>query len=452
MEIRLYSNFQKRHNSTKRPSGNYSTRNVELKQSTSRQTPTFLLSGDDTNYNYVYVPQWNRYYYITNINKGNTNLFEINCNIDVLATYKDDISNYTCYIERCASTSYINNQIYDSALTATENVVDVASATTNLFGTGGVFICRVLNSSYGVTTYIGGLDTFSGLFDPTIADYDSFVEKIKAVIQFYISDPASYVSDIYFLGIPLGEIPSNKYTEAPLGSGWYAAGSCYKWTGSSPIINSGNITLNKPTIRYSDWRQSSPAFTQYSMYLPSLGEVPLSGDLINTTLQIQAVVDIYTGELVYILKSTDSHGDTSTVATYKGNIKSGLMTGSTMPTAAGIITSSLGMAGAIASGNPLAIGSATLNVVQNTITPTPSIIGSSGSCAGILAESDIIITRLSKDCGDSPNTVGQPCCKNVKIGNLSGYIKTAGASINIAGFESDKTAINAFLDGGFYYE
>ena len=55
MEIKLYRNFNKRINSTKRPSSTPVTKDVRLKENTSILSPSFLLSGDDVNFNYLYV-------------------------------------------------------------------------------------------------------------------------------------------------------------------------------------------------------------------------------------------------------------------------------------------------------------------------------------------------------------------------------------------------------------
>lgn len=50
--------------------------------------------------NYVYIPMFNRYYYITESVIINRNLVELNCYIDVLMTYKDSIVNQTALVDR----------------------------------------------------------------------------------------------------------------------------------------------------------------------------------------------------------------------------------------------------------------------------------------------------------------------------------------------------------------
>lgn len=452
MEIKLYRNFNKRINSTKRPSSTPISKNVRLKENTSIVSPTFLLSGDDVNFNYVYVPKWDRYYFIGDISKNIDGVYEPSCDSDVLATFKNQIGAYKCFVERCSNESGVNDEIYDSAVSSTENIIDVKQAETSLWGSsGGVVICRTINASHGITTYIGSLDNFKDLFNPDVTS-TSWTEMIEGILEFYVCNPGDYVLDTYFLGVPLSVLTDSGNTTLDLvSSGWYSGGGAYRWTSTSPIVKD-SVILNKPSPKYQDWRKSAPAFTQYSIYLPSVGEVPLAGDLIDTTLTLEFGVDINTGEMTYQLKSTDEHGDTSLIATYQGNVKSGLQTGSIFPNGGGMLTSGLGLVASGLTGNPLAIGTSVLNVAQNVISPTPSVNGAMGSCVGYALQPKVVITRLSKDCGDEPLTVGKPCCKNLTLSSIPGYIKTSGASVNIGGFESDKTAINSFLDGGFYYE
>jgi hypothetical protein len=453
MEIRLYKNFVKMADETKQPSGGFVSKpNVRLKEETSIMSPTFLLSEYDSSYNYIYVPKWGRYYFVNDTTLNIEGLFEIHCEFDHLASYKPSIGEYICYVERCSNTAQINHDLYDSAISSTEKIIDVKQATTALFGSGGVVVCRTMNDAHGITTYIGSMDNFKDLFNPNVENYSQLADKVDAVLEYYLCNPGDYVLDTYFLALPLGVITASGHTTTDtVCSGWYGSGGAYRWTSNSPFIHD-SVILNKPSPRYQDFRESSPAFTQHLIYIPGVGEMPLSGDLIDTTLSLDWCVDINTGEVAYQLKSTDRNGDTSLIATYHGNIKSGLQTGSMMPNGTGVITSAVGSVASAMSGNPVAIGLAMLNVTQNIISPTPSINGSMGSCAGVVTQPNVVITRISKDCADSPITLGKPCGKNLKLSTIPGYIKCAGANIdNIAGTLSDKERINNSLNNGFYY-
>lgn len=58
--------------------------------------PGFQANG----YNYVYVQEFKRYYYITNIVSTYYKMWEIHCHVDVLMSFKDDILKQTAIVSR----------------------------------------------------------------------------------------------------------------------------------------------------------------------------------------------------------------------------------------------------------------------------------------------------------------------------------------------------------------
>lgn len=66
----------------------------------SLQAPTLLLRYDSTitQHNYMYIAEWNRYYFIDNISVDNGKQMIISASVDVLMTYRDSIKscNATC--------------------------------------------------------------------------------------------------------------------------------------------------------------------------------------------------------------------------------------------------------------------------------------------------------------------------------------------------------------------
>lgn len=50
--------------------------------------------------NYIYVEEFGRYYYITNIISTNHTLWELHCHVDVLMSYKDQIRAQTAIVAR----------------------------------------------------------------------------------------------------------------------------------------------------------------------------------------------------------------------------------------------------------------------------------------------------------------------------------------------------------------
>lgn len=63
--------------------------------------PSFTLNTVNPieKYNYCYIPDFGRYYY-AKINALRTGLYSLDCNVDVLMSFKEEISNLDAIIER----------------------------------------------------------------------------------------------------------------------------------------------------------------------------------------------------------------------------------------------------------------------------------------------------------------------------------------------------------------
>lgn len=78
--------------------------NAEIVGNMSVQTPTISLQLDSftdvINFNYIYIPELRRYYYVENSTIREDGFVQIQCRVDVLKSFKTDILASTQYIER----------------------------------------------------------------------------------------------------------------------------------------------------------------------------------------------------------------------------------------------------------------------------------------------------------------------------------------------------------------
>lgn len=73
----------------------------QLKNTSSIVNPTILVEATNpSSYNYMYIPEFNRYYFIENCRSIRTNLWEIDCKCDVLETYSTSIKANTGIVLR----------------------------------------------------------------------------------------------------------------------------------------------------------------------------------------------------------------------------------------------------------------------------------------------------------------------------------------------------------------
>lgn len=91
------------------------TTNCIFKDDTTVKNPTLILSNINglTQSNYLYIEDFDRYYYIDNITYSQQRYY-IECSCDVLMSFSDDIKNCTAIIERQENeyNLYLNDEEY----------------------------------------------------------------------------------------------------------------------------------------------------------------------------------------------------------------------------------------------------------------------------------------------------------------------------------------------------
>jgi hypothetical protein len=91
MEISLFVNSSERQAINKNL-GSGVTLLGSLRNETSVINPSILIEHINPSlFNYCYIPDFNRYYFITNITSVRTNLWRIDCAVDVLMSFKEQI-------------------------------------------------------------------------------------------------------------------------------------------------------------------------------------------------------------------------------------------------------------------------------------------------------------------------------------------------------------------------
>ena len=91
-------------------------------------------------YNYCYIPDFGRYYYINGINALRANLFELSLGIDVLMTYAEAIRNNAAIIDKVqpqkGAMPYINDGSYVSTNKMYQSIINFSGG----FNDNGEFI------------------------------------------------------------------------------------------------------------------------------------------------------------------------------------------------------------------------------------------------------------------------------------------------------------------------
>ena len=88
------------------------TVDIIFRQAVNEATPFIIMNRDKlTGSNYVHIPNFNRYYFISSVDNYTANLVRINLVTDLLMTYKDDILNSTVLITATNTPSYFSSNL-----------------------------------------------------------------------------------------------------------------------------------------------------------------------------------------------------------------------------------------------------------------------------------------------------------------------------------------------------
>ena len=100
--VDLYNNKSPVEKIGKNLTDSHTISDVLLKRDTSILRPVLLVNSvqDIYTFNYMYISEFSRYYFIDDIRSVHDNLWEISAHVDVLETYKTDILSNTAVLRR----------------------------------------------------------------------------------------------------------------------------------------------------------------------------------------------------------------------------------------------------------------------------------------------------------------------------------------------------------------
>ena len=457
MNLELYK-FAKRVNSTASPVSGGADYEITLKQSTDILHPSFLLNINPEYYgDYNYI-KWNeRQYFVDRATIVRDNLMRFDCTVDVLGTYKTYIGNTLAYIDRCADAGYYDSLIEDSAVSQPYNRKAQArteSGTLSNISTAGSFLLRTSGDQSGTTSTIG------------ITTYAVTANELNRILGFlftsgnfdFLSDasiksffnPFQYIIDVQWTPFSTSLFGGN-FDNVKLGF-WDSGINCRVVT-----IDSWEDTLTCSIplggYDYDDFRSYSSNYTEMTVYVPGCGLYPISPLQFRTSTGAGEITanflgDVATGELQVELKS-----GTYTVAVLSGKMSSSVAIGQLAMNTAGITQSATSAIGNLLRLNPLgALGDA-IEGVQKAYQPIQSVNGTAGNVASLRKYNKLVVTRNSYGSTDLVTSIaGRPCKKVMQINRLSGYVKCQNASVLMPALQEEVQMVNAYLNGGFFYE
>ncbi len=495
MQIRLFR-FTKRSNSTARPSTDGWPVDVLLKDETSILRPSFLLKHDPTepaevyDYNYVFCQEFERYYHITNIEAVRNDLWRIDCDVDVLASWKTQIQAASAFVAYDATLP--NTQIVDSRLSVqTDNVLQIRTGTFQTLGLldlqgyqaivitviGKTNIARYLIQPIQAAAIMQQIDNWMDGADilPIPAWSGSWTDSLRHVAEvlevmthnlttgFRQLVSSGKASDNIMSAITLPtSYPAlvSRGTSTPLLLGSYDTGlpavKLNDTVNDRYLIDSADVAIPWVTA---DWRRQSP-YTMISLYIPYLGYINISPASVmnDVTIRVTATVDIFSGDCLYTVYGVNSNAGLHPIGRYSTNIAAPYSIGRSNQTPLNTVTNLITAAGGAAAmlgGNP-AGASGVIGGVIGSIEPQPTAISSAGGGTAIAEVSSVTLTLNYHDTNVAPSSVnaviGTPTMETAAMSIFSGYVETRHFSVSGAMTERERTEINNLMDGGVYIE
>ena len=137
MDIKLYHNSSP-NNKIGKTLNSETTFTGSFRDSTKVINPEVLIEANNlTGFNYAYIPIFNRYYYIENIESYRTGLWIVKMKVDVLESHKASILNLDCIIE--ATENYMANDYLsesESWVTSVKAKTDILTFSNGLLNSG----------------------------------------------------------------------------------------------------------------------------------------------------------------------------------------------------------------------------------------------------------------------------------------------------------------------------
>ena len=512
MNIYLFS-FYKEKNSTKRPHPSAGTLlSVELKQDTSIMYPVFRITDDNysVSYNYVYVPKWNRYYYIDNAIITMGGIWELACSEDVLASWKTEIGADSYYILR--SSVVYNTDITDDYYPTFQNAETETTFGTNLFSidleSGYYVIGIVSRAAYSgaggmgaVAYYVMDSAQMRELLE-TLMSSSNWTGVPASIAQGGIDhqllkalyNPFQYiVSCKWFPFKP----PTNGSFGGAIPYGWWSltldlpsGHAVNAWNlSNTPIyeVNS-SITVNQhPQAATRGHYLNGSPFRKLELIAGPFGVIPIDSNVMNTTNKLGITVrcDCISGEATLFMSPGEATGgganfgklfpvhhanmgveiqlaqiandallQAETVITGGLEVtRDTLRTGATAANVSNIINPAAGALNTAASVAETGI-TATHAIADGIRSAVPSlqVSGAQGSVAGYDGPPMMLHTYY-RVVDDDNAEVGRPYCSSGSPGTIgNGFYIMKRGEVNCNANSIEKNIIAGYLESGFKYE
>ena len=460
MQLILY-NFSKRQNSTAIPSSGGVAVDVVLKNETSLNQPVFLLSGQRPNYSYAQFD--GAYYFIDDIRSVRNNLYELVCSLDVLGTFRGNIQNTSAFVEFCTGG---HSDIMDKRIVPLSPVRQAVASGDLGISQSGCYILSVVGKD-GCVQYACSASTLQTILSAvelwaatTLAQAEDTFDALKVGFSQLISQGSALdaVRSCKWIPYEIGDLPTQP-KRIYLGN----YDTTITAAAITRIIKTYGALITVPFNR-SGWLRLQP-YTDVFLYLPFVGVVNISNPYFQQSneLTINVSVNVVSGEIAYSVMI-----DGVIIGAYGGNCGASIDFGTTITPGLNImngifqaatalgIAAATGAAGGAAALASIGAANSVVSAAQGALMPIQTSVGGiqGGVGAGLVTAASVWVFEheTSGEIGNMAAVQGLPYFATARLGGLTGYVQTRGASVSGSIRGAMRDMINSMLDAGFYME
>lgn len=436
--------------------------------------------------NYVFIEEFNRYYFITDIISVRNNMWRLNMHVDVLMSYKEEIKQQDAFVTRNEFTFdkmvkddlisyYYDKEVNEFIPPKGDKVNKVFASNQSVLANN--FVVNVINEDISVTldTLTPPVDSLPVVYATTSGDsatsesYLTYATMINRLAKRVLADDTLSTFILSIMCFPFTLASTGSDFNLKLGT------TTLDDTGSESNPHNDNVSvafLKNHVSNYfviADFTLTGDNFldlepyTQYEIFLPYLGWVTLQADnILNNRLIVYYVVNYQTGN-----SQVTIYDITNNKIIYTGNAQLGVKIpinstnarevndtnmSNNIGLGVGLLTSAVAIIGGALTYNPVAIaggvisgGASIAKYVQNQNTNYSKATGSvSSGQSGLYLSQDvkIRITRLKPKNYDEDyaKLYGKPLNKYVKIEELSGFTQVGNIHLeNIGSITSNES-------------
>ena len=497
MQIKFYSGFTKRVNSTKQPGTATATLTGTLKEECSLENPVILLENLSPNtlpgYVYAYIPTFSRYYFVAGWTY-NPPYWECSLNEDYLASWKTNIGNTSAYIDRCAA-DYDGDLIDSQYITKATVQSSLTALTSEYYFTGTISGCYVVGVINGETSYnsqLGGGITYYVLDEGDMramvsyllstnflnsvgfSSVQSLTQQLSQEVAKAFVKPFDFIVSVMWYPFPVSKFATGADVQIKVGY-WdiatnIATGKLLTNTMVSFSVT-GTLPQHPQAATRGNYLNYAP-YTRMDVTIPPFGTFPLdlsfrnlgNGFRCETYLdtisgKAELYVHLYDGGSIYIQQSTvvNELSAQMGVPIQIAQISADYI-GATQNLIQGAGAAITGGATGFLTGGPLgavygAVSSAFPSVVNAVTCMQPQVSAKGVDGCTLYPQIKPRISSQFMILVEEDNAeMGRPLRQIRTISTLPGFIKCFEVTVDYPCMDSEKKAIHDYLMTGFFYE